>query len=133
MTRVIHRLLAACGLTALLSAACSSFAVADIPHVDARETQRALRMPDVLLPVRELYPDLGVPAPRSPTARQGLGNSVARGGVSLLTLWDSRGSNLSLRAGSHGTVTLQWTSKLFGGDAAPGLLNRLFELANHAP
>jgi len=90
-------------------------------------------VPDVLLPLRELFPDLEVAEPRGRKARQVVGTSVTRGGVSLLTLWDSRASNLSLLAGSHGTVSVQWTSKLFGGGAAPGLLNRLFELADHAP
>jgi len=133
MTRLIHRLFSGCGLIALLTVGCSSFAVADGPHVDARETERALRVPDGRLPWHERSPNLAVEGPRSRSAGQGIGTGITRGGVSLLTLWDSRVSNLSLLAGAHGAVSLQWTSKLFGRDAAPGLLNRVFALANHAP
>ena len=131
MTRVIRRHLATCGLTALLTTACSAFAVANSPPVDGRETQRVSRLPDVLLPLRALYPDMAIPAPSSATARPMLSTGVARGGVNVLTLWDSRRSNFSLLAASQGTVSLQWTSKWFGGDAAPGLINRLLELAAH--
>ena len=70
-------------------------------------------------------------APRlqTTTAWQELKDCKSRGGVRLLTLWQSTWSTLSLQAGNHGDPSLQWTSRSlnFGG-ASRGLLDRLFSL-----
>jgi hypothetical protein len=50
--------------------------------------------------------------------------------VRLLTLWESRGSSVSLQAGKRGDPSLQWSSRLSSHDGATrGLLDRLFSLS----
>jgi hypothetical protein len=49
--------------------------------------------------------------------------------VRLLTLWETRGSTLSLQAGKHGGPSLQWSSPWMMHDSAShGLFDRLFSV-----
>jgi hypothetical protein len=48
-------------------------------------------------------------------------------GVRLLTLWESRGSSISLQASNRGDPSLQWSSRLMNhGSAKRGIFDRLF-------
>jgi len=76
------------------------------------------------------YDDL--PTLHATNGWQRLKDFKVRGGVRLLTLWESKFSTLSLQAGHGGSPSLQWTSRGFGGGTASGagsshgLLDRLF-------
>jgi hypothetical protein len=51
-------------------------------------------------------------------------------GVRLLTLWESRGSSVSLQAGKRGDPSLQWSSRHTSHDGPTrGLLDRLFSVS----
>jgi len=49
-----------------------------------------------------------------------------QGRVRVLTLWETRGSTLSLQAGKRGDPSLQWTSRLTRSEATRGLLDSMF-------
>ncbi len=50
--------------------------------------------------------------------------------VQVLTLWQSRGSSVSLQAGKRGDPSLQWTSRLMNrGGATRGLLDQWFSVS----
>jgi hypothetical protein len=52
--------------------------------------------------------------------------------VRVLTLWETRGSTLSLQAGKHGAPSLQWSSRRMNrGGPTRGLLDRLVSAALH--
>jgi hypothetical protein len=69
------------------------------------------------------------PMRRSTSAWQQLSDCRARGGIRLLTLWQSTWSTLSLQAGRRGDASLQWTSRAFDlGGASRGLFDRLFSI-----
>lgn len=74
----------------------------------------------------------GLPTLHATNGWQRLKDFKVRGGVRLLTLWESKFSTLSLQAGHGGSPSLQWTSRGFGGGTASGagsshgLLDRLF-------
>lgn len=64
---------------------------------------------------------------RSTSIWQRLNDSRTRGGVQLVTLWETGGNSLSLQAGRKGDPTLQWTSRLMSHGGGPhGLLDDLF-------
>lgn len=51
-------------------------------------------------------------------------------GVRLLTLWETRGSTVSLQASSRGDPSLQWSSRSMNhGGSTRGLLDRLFSVS----
>jgi hypothetical protein len=61
------------------------------------------------------------------TVWQRMAEFRSQGRVRLLTLWETRGSTLSLQTGKHGGPSLQWSSPLMVRDgAARGLLDHLF-------
>ena len=67
---------------------------------------------------------------RGTTVWQRLDEYRVHDGVRLLTLWESRGSTVSLQAGKRGDPSLQWSSRLNSHDGATrGLLDRLFSLS----
>jgi hypothetical protein len=74
----------------------------------------------------------GLPTLHATNGWQRLKDYKVRGGVRLLTLWQSKFSTLSLQAGHGGSPSLQWTSRGFGGPnsgagtATHGLFDRLF-------
>jgi hypothetical protein len=73
----------------------------------------------------------GLPTLHATNGWQRLKDFKVRGGVRLLTLWESKFSTLALQTGHGGNPSLQWTSRGFGGGSsggAPshGLLDRLF-------
>ncbi len=49
-----------------------------------------------------------------------------QGRVRVLTLWETRGSTISLQAGKRGDPSLQWTSRLSRSEATRGLLDSMF-------
>lgn len=50
--------------------------------------------------------------------------------VRLLTLWESRGSTISLQAGKKGDPSLQWTSRLMNrGGSTRGVLDQWFSVS----
>jgi hypothetical protein len=63
------------------------------------------------------------------SAWERLADFKTRGGIRLLTLWDSKFASLSLQTGHGGIPSLQWTSRGFGGSAGSaatrGVLDRL--------
>lgn len=64
---------------------------------------------------------------RNTTVWQRLSEYRSHDRVQVLTLWESRGSTVSLQAGRRGDPSLQWTSRLMNrGGATEGLLDRLF-------
>ena len=62
------------------------------------------------------------------TTLQRLRDSQARTGVSLMTLWEFRGSTISLQAGRNGEPTLRWSSRaMHRGEATRGLFDTLMD------
>lgn len=73
------------------------------------------------------------PMLRGTTVWQRMSDYKSHDSVRLLTLWESKGSTVSLQAGKRGDPSLQWTSRLMNhGGSTRGLLDRLFSasLAN---
>jgi hypothetical protein len=70
------------------------------------------------------------PMLRGTTIWQRLEEYRSRDGVRLLTLWESRGSMVSLQAGKRGDPSLQWSSRLTNHDGPKrGLLDQLFSVS----
>jgi hypothetical protein len=70
------------------------------------------------------------PMLRGTTVWQRLAQYKSNDRVRLLTLWESRGSTISLQAGRRGDPSLQWTSRLMNhGGSTQGLLDRLFSVS----
>jgi hypothetical protein len=64
------------------------------------------------------------------TVWQRLGDYKSYDRVRLLTLWESRGSTISLQAGKKGDPSVQWTSRLMNrGGSTRGLLDRWFSVS----
>jgi hypothetical protein len=64
------------------------------------------------------------------TVWQRMADYKSHDGVRLLTLWESRGSTISLQAGRKGDPSLQWTSRLMNrGGSTRGLLDRWFSVS----
>jgi hypothetical protein len=71
--------------------------------------------------------DQSVPMLRDTNIWERMADFKSSRGVRLLTLWESRGSTLSLQAGHGGGALLQWTSRTFGhGEGTHSLLDHLF-------
>jgi len=71
--------------------------------------------------------DQSVPMLRDTNIWERLADFKSNRGIRLLTLWESRGSTLSLQAGHGGGALLQWTSRTFGrGEGTHSLLDHLF-------
>jgi hypothetical protein len=70
------------------------------------------------------------PMLRSTTVWQRLSEYRSHDRVRVLTLWETRGSTVSLQAGKRGEPSLQWSSRLMNRDGATrGLLDRLFSVS----
>jgi hypothetical protein len=70
------------------------------------------------------------PMLRGTTVWQRLDEYRVHDGVRLLTLWESRGSTVSLQAGKRGDPSLQWSSRLTShGGTTRGLLDQLFSVS----
>ncbi len=71
--------------------------------------------------------DQSVPMLRDTNIWERMADFKSSRGIRLLTLWESRGSTLSLQAGHGGGALLQWTSRTFGrGEGTHSLLDHLF-------
>jgi hypothetical protein len=71
--------------------------------------------------------DQSVPMLRDTNIWERMADFKSIRGIRLLTLWESRGSTLSLQAGHGGGALLQWTSRTFGrGEGTHSLLDHLF-------
>jgi hypothetical protein len=71
-------------------------------------------------------PVIDAPMLPSSSLSQQLGELRSANRVRLLTLWQTRGSSLSLQAGRHGAPSLQWTSPWVHREGpARGLFDRL--------
>jgi hypothetical protein len=67
------------------------------------------------------------PMLRGTTVWQRMSDYKSHDRVRLLTLWETRGSTVSLQAGKRGDPSLQWTSRLMNrGGSTRGLLDRWF-------
>ncbi len=70
------------------------------------------------------------PMLRGTTVWQRMSDYRSHDSVRLLTLWESKGSTVSLQAGKRGDPSLQWTSRLMNrGGSTRGLLDRLFSVS----
>lgn len=79
-------------------------------------------------PVAAAYDD--TPMLHGTTVWQRLGDFKSHDRVRLLTLWESRGSTISLQAGRKGDPSLQWTSRLMNrGGSTRGLLDQWFSVS----
>jgi hypothetical protein len=71
-----------------------------------------------------------IPMLRGTTVWQRMAEYKSHDRVRLLTLWESRGSTVSLQAGKKGDPSLQWTSRLMNrGGSTRGLLDRWFSVS----
>jgi len=95
------------------------------------------------LPGREPRRDETAPNPtlHASSAWERLADFRTRGGIRLLTIWNSKFNSLSLQTGRGGIPSLQWTSSGFGGGSSTtrGVLDRLlatgidrFDVFKHA-
>ncbi|MDP9089429.1 MAG: hypothetical protein M3O26_11915 [Pseudomonadota bacterium] len=76
---------------------------------------------------------LDAPMLKSNQFFQHMSDFKSQGRVRLLTLWQLRGSSLSLQAGKHGSPSLQWSTPWIHREgAARGLFDRLLPLPQHA-
>jgi hypothetical protein len=70
---------------------------------------------------------------RSTSVWQQLGDYKSQDRVRLLTLWQTRGSSLSLQAGKRGAPSLQWsTPSVRRGGTSQGLFDRLLAVPARA-
>jgi hypothetical protein len=70
------------------------------------------------------------PMLRGTTVWQRMSDYRSHDRVRLLTLWETRGSTVSLQAGKRGDPSLQWTSRVMNrGGSTRGLLDRLFPVS----
>jgi hypothetical protein len=67
------------------------------------------------------------PTLRASTLVDRLADYKTRGGIRLLTLWNSKFSSLSLQTGHGGVPSLQWTSRGFGGTGGGGETHGLLD------
>lgn len=155
MDKVSNQLLVA---ATWLGAICATAAHAS----EAGAPAPTLRMPDPLLSLREMYPDLAPPAtgqhftrefqPRSPaspapaaidTTRHGdlrltspwqrVGEFRSGNSIRLLTIWETTLGTIAVHEGKHGGTSLQWTSHTLGRSAAArGLFDQMVG-AVHVP
>jgi hypothetical protein len=78
-------------------------------------------------PANRTGPVLDAPMLQSTSVWQQMAQYRSQDRVRLLTLWQARGSTLSLQAGRHGGPTLQWSTPWVNREgASQGLLDRLF-------
>jgi hypothetical protein len=79
-------------------------------------------------------PLLEAPMLKSNSVWQHMAEFRSQGRVRLLTLWQIRGSSLSLQAGRHGAPSLQWSTPWVHreGGASRGLFDRLLPVPQHA-
>ena len=76
---------------------------------------------------------LDAPMLKSNSVFQHLSDFKSQGRVRLLTLWQMRGSSLSLQAGKHGSPSLQWSTPwVQSASASRGLFDRLLPMPQHA-
>ncbi len=70
------------------------------------------------------------PMLRNTTIWQRMSEYKSHDRVRLLTLWESRGSTVSLQAGKGGNPSLQWTSRVLNrGGSTHGLLDQFFSVS----
>jgi hypothetical protein len=73
------------------------------------------------------------PMLQSTSVWQQMADYKSQGRVRLLTLWQTRGSSLSLQAGKHGTPSLQWSTPwVHRGGTTRGLFDRLLAVPARA-
>ncbi len=78
-------------------------------------------------------PLLDAPMLNSNSVFQHMSDFKSQGRVRLLTLWQMRGSSLSLQAGKHGSPSLQWSTPwVRNASASRGLFDRLLPLPQNA-
>ena len=76
---------------------------------------------------------LDAPMLKSNSFFQHMSDFKSQGRVRLLTLWQMRGSSLSLQAGKHGSPSLQWSTPWVHREGASrGLFDRLLPMPQHA-
>lgn len=76
---------------------------------------------------------LDAPMLKSNSVFQHMSDFKSQGRVRLLTLWQMRGSSLSLQAGKHGSPSLQWSTPWVHREGAQrGLFDRLLPVPQHA-
>jgi hypothetical protein len=70
------------------------------------------------------------PILRGTTVWQRMSDYRSHDRLQVLTLWESRGSSVSLQAGKRGDPSLQWTSRLMNrGGSTRGLLDQWFSVS----
>jgi hypothetical protein len=78
-------------------------------------------------PANRTGPILDAPMLKDTSVWQQMAQYRSQDRVRLLTLWQARGSTLSLQAGRHGAPTLQWSTPWVNREGVShGLLDRLF-------
>jgi len=76
---------------------------------------------------------IDAPMLRSTSVWQHMADYKSQGRVRLLTLWQMRGSSLSLQAGRHGAPSLQWSTPWVHREGTSrGLFDRLLTMPAHA-
>jgi hypothetical protein len=76
---------------------------------------------------------IDTPMLRSTSVWQQLADYKSQDRVRLLTLWQTRGSSLSLQAGKHGTPSLQWSTPWVRREgSSQGLFDRLLAVPARA-
>jgi hypothetical protein len=95
-------------------------------------TEFSARRPNCMdrLPVQRDKFSVTAPALRQTNVWQRLRDYKSKDSVRLVTLWETRGSSLSIQASKHGDPSLQWTSRsLNRGGATRGLLDGLVAMS----
>jgi hypothetical protein len=84
-------------------------------------------------PARQASPFFDAPMLQGTSIGEQLAQSRSQDRVRLLTLWQAKGSTLSLQAGRHGGPSLQWSTPWVNReDVSRGLLDRLFPAASRS-
>ena len=100
--------------------------VADPPFsaTEFRPRKSSIAAPD---PASRSGPILDAPLLQGTSLAQQMAQYRSQDRLRLLTLWQNKGSTLSLQAGRHGVPTLQWSTPWVNREGATqGLLDRLF-------
>jgi cytochrome c556 len=115
-----------------LKAPLNSFAPADQPLSDAKSfsaTEFRPRSHSIFAadPLVQVNSGIDAPMQQSTSVWQQMAEFKSQERVRLVTLWETRGSTISLQAGKHGGPSLQWSTPWMSRvNQSHGLLDQLF-------
>lgn len=105
--------------------------LAEVDAYSPTEFRPRKRSPDKLESAGSRSSIIDAPMLQSTSVWQHLAEYRSQDRVRLLTLWQTKGSSLSLQAGKHGVPSLQWSTPWAHQGASSGLFDRLLTARPH--